>query len=398
MGNTGSTAAQLTSLRSRHNETVAELERYRMLVESVQDYAIFLMDKEGYIQTWNKGAEKNKGYKAHEIIGRHFSNFYVQKDIDAKKPEHELRLAKQLGRVEDEDWRVRKDGTQFWANVVITALFDDDGELVGYAKVTRDLTERKHQEDTLRQANHLLKQQQHELEQLNVSKDEFISVASHQLRTPATAVKQVLGMLLEGFYGDLPEEYRPLIKKAYESNNRQIEIVNSLLKVAQIDAGKVLLRKSETAINQLIREVAEGHLDSAVARGQNIRVKTDKSIGDVVIDAVHVRMALENIIDNALKYSRVDGLVEITTQTNERGVVITVKDNGVGVAEQDVAKLFIKFGRIPNELSDHVSGSGLGLYWTKKIIDLHGGNITVDSQVGHGTSFHIFLPYEAANA
>ena len=137
------TTQKPTTLRLKHTATLAELERYKLLIENVEDYAIFLLDTDGCVQTWNKGAQKNKGYTADEIIGKHFSTFYRQDDIDANKPERELTLARQLGRVEDEDWRVRKDGSQFWANVVITALKDDNGDLVGYAKVTRDLTDRK---------------------------------------------------------------------------------------------------------------------------------------------------------------------------------------------------------------------------------------------------------------
>jgi osomolarity two-component system sensor histidine kinase TcsA len=178
------------------------------------------MDPKGYIQTWNKGAEKNKGYTHKEIIGQHFSIFYSDQDNAAKKPERELEIAKKVGRVEDEDWRYRKDGSKFWANVVITALYDEDNNLQGFAKVTRNLTERKENEDNLRSANTLLQEQQKELRRLNESKDEFISLASHQLRTPATAIKQLLGLILEGFEGDVPQRIRNLLEKTYESNER----------------------------------------------------------------------------------------------------------------------------------------------------------------------------------
>src|SRR5690606_19092342 len=150
-----------------------------ILVESIEDYAIFLLDTQGTIITWNKGAQKTKGYKPSEIIGQHFSKFYQEEDVIADKPGHELMLAIKRGRVEDEDWRVRKDGTKFWANVVITTLYDAEGKHIGFAKVTRDLTERKKQEDAVRRINVQLRQQQQELEQLNNSKDEFISLASH---------------------------------------------------------------------------------------------------------------------------------------------------------------------------------------------------------------------------
>jgi PAS domain S-box-containing protein len=162
-----------------------QTESYELLVESIQDYAIFLLDTGGHVISWNAGAQKLKGYKANEIIGKHFSKFYPQKDIKAGKPAAELLEARQNGRVEDEGWRIKKDGSKFWANVIITALFDNSGKLQGYAKVTRDLTKRKRQEEQLKKINLTLRRQQKELRKLNSAKDEFISLASHQLRTPA---------------------------------------------------------------------------------------------------------------------------------------------------------------------------------------------------------------------
>ncbi|MDB5181663.1 MAG: sensory box histidine kinase [Candidatus Saccharibacteria bacterium] len=367
-------------------------------MENIQDYAIFLMDKDGYIQTWNKGAQINKGYKADEIIGKHFSNFYLQRDKDAKKPERELELAKKLGRVEDEDWRVRKDGTHFWANVVITALYGNDGDVIGYAKVTRDLTERKHQEDTLRQANVLLQQQQKEMQRLSITKDEFISLASHQLRTPATAIKQLLGILLEGFKGDLTDEQLTVIQKAYDSNERQIAIVNRLLSVAQLDGGKVKLQKLPTDIAVLIKDIVEEYADTIARREQAVHIAIPTSLPEINIDAEHLRMALENLIDNASKYTLAGGKITITAKTAKNMLRIEVKDSGVGIAADDISKLFIKFTRIPNELSQKVGGSGLGLYWAYKVIELHGGTMQVASDIHKGTTFAVLIPMDTEHA
>jgi PAS domain S-box-containing protein len=386
------------SLHNTHNATLAELEKYKLLVENIQDYAIFLMDRNGYIMTWNKGAERNKGYKTHEIVGKHFSTFYLQRDKDAKKPERELEIAKKFGRVEDEDWRVRKDGSQFWANVVITALYDTDDKLVGFAKVTRDLTDRKQQENVLRQANALLRRQQKELEQLSLSKDEFISLASHQLRTPATAIKQLLGLLLEGFMGELDARQQRVIEKANESNERQIAIVNSLLRVAQIDGGKVLLRKSPVNIPKLFHELVGEQADTITRRNQTIRIKTAKALPEAFIDKEHFGMALANLVDNASKYTPAGGSISLSARTLGNELVITCKDSGVGIAPNDLDKLFVKFTRIPNELSQEVGGSGLGLYWAHKVILLHKGRVDVSSEPGSGTTFTIHLPLEEENA
>jgi PAS domain S-box-containing protein len=392
-----STGGKLTNLRTEHKATQTELEKYKLLVENIQDYAIFLMDKDGYIQTWNKGAEKNKGYKADEIIGRHFSTFYLERDKAAKKPERELEIAKKFGRVEDEDWRLRKDGSRFWANVVITALYEND-ELVGFAKVTRNLSDRKQQEDALREANSLLREQQRDLERLSASKDEFISLASHQLRTPATAIKQLIGLLLEGFKGEIDPEQREILLKAYDSNERQIAIVNSLLRVAQIDAGKVTLHKTPVDIEKMLQDVVSEQIDTIKNREQTITIEADKNLPHIFIDPEHFRMGLENLVDNASKYTPEGG--ELSIMVNQQGSEMTIAfhDTGVGIAEQDLEKLFTKFSRIPNELSQKVGGSGLGLYWVYKIIELHAGSLEVDSQLHKGTTFTIRVPLDNIDA
>jgi len=391
MRNTKTTIPQ-KNLQTKHAAMLEELERYRLLVENVQDYAIFFLDKDGYVETWNEGAQKIKGYTPEEIIGKHFSKFYQESDRKANKPAHELELATRFGRVEDEDWRVRKDGTRFWANVVITALRDQSGKLVGFAKVTRDLTERKQHEDDLRSVNATLKEQQIALEKLNISKDEFISLASHQLRTPATGVKQFLGMLLEGFVGEVDPKQLEYIRKAYESNEHQIEIVNNLLKVAQIDAGKIMLHKSNVDIHKLIREVVEVHRDNFRRRKQSVTMDLQPASRFAPVDLAHFRMVLENLVDNASKYTSERGNITLSARANDNNLCVSVQDTGVGIAEEDADKLFEKFTRIPNLLSDSVGGSGLGLYWANKVITLHGGRIEVQSKPNKGTTFHVYVP------
>lgn len=380
-------------LTSGHKRALNELDKYKILVESVEDYAIFLLDPNGIILTWNKGAKRNKGYSASEIIGKHFSKFYQPIDIKSGKPKRELELALKLGKVEDEDWRVRKDGSKFWANVVITTLYDDNGNHIGFAKVTRNLTDRKQQEDTLRKANVQLRKQQAELESLNRSKDDFISLASHQLRTPATAIKQLLGMLAEGLYGDIPVQLQPIIQKAYDSNERQIGIVNSLLKVAQIDAGKVILKMVESDLVLLIHEVLEEFKDTLVDREQSVSIKAKNNTEYVAkIDPGYFRMVISNLIDNASKYTPRKGKIDIEIVISKNNLIICIRDNGVGMDVNDTEKLFNKFVRIPNSLSRDVGGSGLGLYWAKKVVKLHGGNLSVTSELGKGSNFIIELP------
>ena len=386
------------ALQTEHKKTLSELERYKILVENVQDYAIFFMDPGGYIQTWNKGAEKNKGYTHKDIIGKHFSIFYSDQDNADKKPERELEIAKKVGRVEDEDWRYRKDGSKFWANVVITALYDEQNNLQGFAKVTRNLTERKVNEDSLRSANSLLQEQQKELQRLNESKDEFISLASHQLRTPATAIKQLLGLMLEGFEGELPQNIRSLLEKTYESNERQISIVNSLLKVAQVDSGKVVLRKKSLDLNEIVRSLIKQYTGIIKLKEQVISVNLQAEPLFGYIDEQYYRMALENILDNASKYTENGGSITISSKMVGEYAVISIADSGVGISPENISSLFGKFNRIPNDLTYKVAGSGLGLYWAEKIIDLHQGAIEVDSELKKGTTFSVSVPRGMQNA
>lgn len=380
------------SLASVNVSYIEQAEFYRVLVNSIQDYAIFLLDPNGRIVSWNLGAQKLKGYSPEEIMGEHFSTFYSKADREARRPERNLAESRRDGHVEDEGWRYKKDGSKFWADVVITPLYGTEGVLIGYAKVTRDLTERKRNEDQLEEVNQTLQRQHIELEALNDAKDEFISLASHQLRTPATGVKQFLGLLLEGYAGELSDLQKDYLLRAYESNDRQIELVNNLLRVAQVDAGKVTLNRSEADVVALVRSVLDEQSDSFKRRNQKLEVSMPDQSVVMFIDESRFRMVLENLIDNASKYTPEEGVIHIELEDSESDIAIAISDTGVGIDPEELPKLFVKFSRIPNILSDSVGGSGLGLYWAKKIVELHGGSVEVESKPDHGSKFRVVVP------
>ncbi|HET8884454.1 MAG TPA: ATP-binding protein [Candidatus Saccharimonadales bacterium] len=228
--------------------------------------------------------------------------------------------------------------------------------------------------------------------ELNRAKDEFISLASHQLRTPATGVKQYLGMVLEGFVGELSESQMDMLHKANESNERQLSIVSDLLKVAQVDAGKVQLRKLNVNLTALIKDVIKEQRATFQARHQKVVFQPVETNLKLYFDHDTIRMVLENMIDNASKYSGADKTVTVELTETDEEVQISIADNGVGIKPEDQNRLFQKFSRIDNPLSTRVGGSGLGLYWAKKIIDLHQGRITFQSIADKGTTFTIHLP------
>jgi two-component system, sensor histidine kinase and response regulator len=230
------------------------------------------------------------------------------------------------------------------------------------------------------------------LVELNRSKDEFISIASHQLRTPATGVKQYIGMLLEGFLGEVPSEQRKMLVKAYESNERQLQIVSDLLKVARVDAGKVMLKKSEVMIGDLIADIIREQNATFASRHQSIKYQLLNPDIAVQVDRDSIRMVLENLIDNAGKYSEEGKSISVEVARANKEIRISIIDHGVGINLEDQDRLFKKFSRINNSLSTKVGGTGLGLYWAKKIIDLHDGEITYTPTQGGGATFVVLIP------
>lgn len=248
--------------------------------------------------------------------------------------------------------------------------------------------------EELKVKNALLNNEREELVRLNKSKDEFIALASHQLRTPATGVKQFLGMLLEGYAGDLQlsDDQLRLLRTAYESNERQIAIVNDLLMIATIDAGQVDLDCRRTNLTDFVTEIVEDHQVKYADKGQSLKLNCRIQSLTIDIDDVRLRMALENLIDNALKYSPAGSVTTVSLTKTKDSAKISVADQGVGIDKKDFDKLFQKFSRIPNALSSSSDGTGLGLYWACKIVSLHGGKLDVASTPGKGTTFTISLP------
>lgn len=296
---------------------------------------------------------------------------------------------------------VRPDGSEHWVMGRGKTLYQGDKpvRMIGTAMLIDDQKENERyirESERLEAANALLMVQHQELTLLNKSKDEFISLASHQLRTPATGVKQYIGLVVEGFAGELSPMQTDYLRIAYESNERQLRIVDDLLRVAHVDAGKVVLRRTKTNIVTLVNDIL-GELEGTLeGRGQTVKVITKADSIIAKIDPDRLRMVIENIIDNASKYTHHGKQITITLEQNETNCLIHIKDQGVGIAAEDIGKLFHKFSRIDNDLSTKVGGTGIGLYWAQRIIDLHGGTIDVTSQLGKGTTFTLTIPRSVA--
>lgn len=290
------------------------------------------------------------------------------------------------------EYRLRRhDNVYRWILDNGVPRFAPDGEFLGFIGSCMEIHEVKRAQK-LESVNQTLTKQRSQLIALNKSKDEFISIASHQLRTPATGVKQYLGMLIDGYTGEMSKQQADFIKVAYASNERQLTIIDDLLKVAHIDAGKVLLHKSTTDLVELVKKVI--HEQRAVIAGRSQSVTVLHTTPQVMckLDAGRFRMVIENLIDNASKYSGKGKAITVTISESPGRAEVSISDTGVGIAKKDLEKLFQKFSRINNPLSEKVGGTGIGLYWAKRIIDLHDGSISVKSSLNKGSTFTIRIP------
>ncbi|HUP26200.1 MAG TPA: ATP-binding protein [Candidatus Limnocylindrales bacterium] len=304
---------------------------------------------------------------------------------------------------QDEDLAVQalQQGAQ---DYLLKGFFDHNALVrsIGYSierkRFQQEATKAKSEARKLQQEAKLLKLKSEQLAELNEIKDDFISLASHQLRTPATGVKQYVGMILQGFAGEIPEAQQKLLQIAYECNERQLTIVNDLLKVAQIDSGRIEMKRRKIDVEPLLREIIDEQKDSFADKDISIALEPIKHPCTIYADRERIRMAFENVIDNACKYSPRHRAVEVRVLDKPDTTVIEVKDEGVGIDQKDMAKVFEKFSRIYNSLSNTVGGSGLGLYWVKRVVDLHGGSISIRSKLHKGTVFSIELPKRKGNA
>jgi signal transduction histidine kinase len=229
---------------------------------------------------------------------------------------------------------------------------------------------------------------------VELAKDELLSLASHQLRTPATGVKQYLGMVLQGFAGDVPPPQLNLLEKAYASNDRQLSVINEILHLAKIDSGRIVLAKQPTDLNALIEDIVNEQRRDIDQAGHHMTLRLPKKPLTATVDAHTLRMAIENILSNAIKYTPEGGEISVRLRHDSEHIYIRIKDTGVGIAPGDIEKLFKQFTRLPNEMSIRVGGTGIGLYLAKHLVELHGGSIDVTSHVGSGSLFTITLPYE----
>ena len=361
-------------------------QRFRLMVTSVKDYAIFMLDPDGHIVSWNEGAERIKGYTADEIIGQHFSRFYPSEDIQRGKPMDKLKVAAAEGRSEDEGWRVRKDGSRFWANVVITAMRDKAGTLRGFSKVTRDLTEQKRAEGAIKKYNEQLEAANKELEAFSYS-------VSHDLRAPLRAIDGFSRILLEDHAPTLTPEAQHYLTVVRKNSQHMGLLIDDLLAFSRLSR--------QPLSKQLVRptDVVRQCVDELHAEQQDRRVEI--AIGDLPAcqaDPALLKQVWMNLMSNALKYTRKQemAVIAVGCQEQDGATAYFVRDNGVGFDMRYADKLFGVFQRLHR--AEDYEGTGVGLAIVQRIILRHGGRVWAEAAVEHGATFYFTLQGAALNA
>jgi len=367
-------------------------DQFALLVSGVVDYAIFMLDPAGVIVTWNEGAQRIKGYTATEVIGRHFSIFYPPAEVRNRKPDWELEVAKREGRYEEEGWRLRKDGTRFWANVIITALRDETGRLRGFGKVTRDLTEWKRIDD-LRNAEReaevtRLHAHADRMAELERTKADFLNLASHELRGPMTVIRGYNSMLADGTLS--PGQFASVARLLDLKLAQMDRLIEQMLETARLERDDLELEQEEFDLRFVVQEQID--ILRPLTRDHRLVLDAGDPAPLVRGDRTRISTVVANFLDNAIKYSPDGGEIRCSACLRDSRAIVSVRDEGLGIAPEHMPRLFSRFGRLPTEENMNIPGTGLGLFLCKEIANRHGGDITVRSKPGVGSEFTLTLP------
>jgi PAS domain S-box-containing protein len=364
--------------RRQHEEAVRESEqRFRLLIEGVRDYAIFMLSPEGIIQSWNSGAQLIKGFSAEDVMGRYFGMLYRPEDQATGLPATQLETALAVGRAEGEGWRVRRDGSVFWANVVISPVYDASRQLRGFAKVTRDMTERR---------------RLHELESSGKRMSEFLAMLAHELRNPLAPIRNAVTIL------QLEPSPSPMVRSSRDMIDRQLShmtrLVDDLLDVGRLTTGKIRFRAEQVSYAQVVSRSVEAVRPLMDARRHQLSIDMSDNGLWVQGDATRLAQVLQNLLTNAAKYTPEGGLIELKVWQDGTQLHTSVRDNGAGLSPAAIHQIFELFSQGDEQTSARESGLGIGLTLARSLVEMHGGVLSADSPgCGLGSTFSFFLPH-----
>ena len=372
-----------------------QAEQFHILVDSVEEYAIYLLDPKGNVVTWNTGAEKIKGYTADEIIGKNFACFYTAEDVAADRPQRNLREAARRGSIRDQGLRVRKDGSTFEAEVVLTALYDQKGNIRGYSKVTRDIT------DQIRSRE--FEAEKIAAEKASKAKDDFLAALSHELRTPLTPALAAAGYLQDNA-DKLPPEFVEDIELIRRNVQLQARLIDDLLDLTRITRGKLRLDLQTCDTHTVIRNAIEIASSAIAAKSLRLTTKFSARKHHIRADSIRLQQVFWNLINNAVKFTPHTGEIAIRTFNDDHGCFhFEITDNGIGIEPDRLNALFTPFEQADASVTRQFGGLGLGLAISKHLVNLHRGTIFAESRGrSFGSTFKVTLetvsPESATNA
>ncbi len=351
-------------------------ERLRLMVEGVSDYAVFMLSPEGLVTSWNAGAERIKGYRREEILGKHFSRFYPPEDIEAGKPWEELAAARRSGRSEVEGWRMRKNGERFWARGVLNALRDAEGQLRGFAKVTQDLTDRRHIEHLEKAARNV---------------NEFIAMLAHELRNPLAPIRAAVDVMAKTPPADpRHEELRRTIERQAAQLSR---IVEDMVDISRVTRGALHMESVRVPLAEVVRAALET-TRPAIDAAQH-RVTLELPVEPVIVegDAHRLTQLVTNLLSNAARYTPPGGCIAVHLRPESGAAVLSVRDNGRGIEPQLIGRVFDMFVQGRQPLQRVGAGLGVGLALARRIAELHNGALEARSDgENKGSEFTLRLP------
>ncbi|WP_291906701.1 ATP-binding protein [Chitinophaga sp. CB10] len=376
--------------QAKQLDAAATERRYQKMIDEVEDYAILMLSVNGIILNWNKGAQKIKGYTEEEIVGNHFRIFYPKEDQLRQLPEKLIGVAAEQGKAIHEGWRVRKDGTTFWGSAVITAMHDTDGSIIGFSKVTRDLTERKLAEQQI------LKYTQ-QLESQNMELQKFAFAAAHDMKEPLRKIQLYNRMVLEAEDLQLSDRQKDYLLRSADAARRMQGLIDDMLAFTKISEQTIVFES--VSLQEVVDELTVFFAETLEQTGGKIIANNLPSINGI---AFQLRQLFENLIGNSLKYHRkgvppeivitagVEPILNQSTGREDNVMVLTVADNGIGFDQHYAMKIFEMFERLHTR--DEFPGTGIGLAICRKIVENHRGTIQAISKPGEGAVFSIYLP------